>query len=121
VVSMLASGSRVRGFKPGLPSEGKSNNLSHVPTFGHVKNPNNCSKIPGCRQNSCFLFPSFANRGLSRRLVRSASGDDGRNYFRARVQSAFKAGSDEWAPQQATFIFTITTLCRLSDDFKSCR
>jgi hypothetical protein len=25
-------------------------------------------------------FPSFANRGLSRRMVRNASGDEGRNY-----------------------------------------
>jgi hypothetical protein len=52
VFSMLASGSRFRGFEPDrffsdvkkssacLPSEGKSNNLSHVPTLGHVKNPN---------------------------------------------------------------------------------
>jgi hypothetical protein len=59
VVSMLASGSRVRGFKPGrsrriflmekssayLPSEGKSNNLSHVPTLGHVKEPSSCSSL----------------------------------------------------------------------------
>ena len=54
VVSMLASGTRVRGFKPGrsrwifrpsekssacLPSEGKWKNLSHVPSLRHVKEP----------------------------------------------------------------------------------
>jgi hypothetical protein len=28
-----------------LPSEGKSNNLSHVPTLGHVKDPISCSSL----------------------------------------------------------------------------
>jgi hypothetical protein len=44
VVSVLASGSRVRGFEPSrsLPTEGKLNNLSHVPTLGHVKDPSGC-------------------------------------------------------------------------------
>jgi hypothetical protein len=32
--------------------------------------------------------PSLANRGLSRRLMRSASGDDGRNHFRCGAQRA---------------------------------
>jgi hypothetical protein len=60
VVRILASGSRVRGFKPGrsrwifflctkssacLPPEGKLNNLSHVPTLRHVKEPNDCGKL----------------------------------------------------------------------------
>jgi hypothetical protein len=47
VVRMLASGSRVRGFKPSacLPPEGKLNNLSHVPTLRHVKEPSNCDKL----------------------------------------------------------------------------
>jgi hypothetical protein len=50
----LTSGSRVRGFEPGrsrwiflcsekstarLPTEGKLNKLSHVPTLVHVKDP----------------------------------------------------------------------------------
>jgi hypothetical protein len=54
VVSMLASGTRVRGFKPGrtrwifrtseksstcLLSEGKWKNLSHVQALRHVKEP----------------------------------------------------------------------------------
>jgi len=54
VVSMLASGTRVRGFKPDqssrifqasekssacLPLEGKCKNLSHVPALWHVKEP----------------------------------------------------------------------------------
>jgi hypothetical protein len=58
VVRMLASCSRVRGFKPdrsrwiflyikilSMPSEGKLNNLSHVPTLWHVKEPRICSKL----------------------------------------------------------------------------
>jgi hypothetical protein len=28
-----------------LPSEGKYNNLSHVPTLGHVKNPSFCGEL----------------------------------------------------------------------------
>ena len=54
VVSMLASGTRVHGFKPDrshwifqasekssacLPSEGKWKNLSHVPALRHAKEP----------------------------------------------------------------------------------
>jgi len=54
VVSMLTSGTRVRGSKPGqshwifrasekssacLPSEGKRKNLSHVPALRHAKEP----------------------------------------------------------------------------------
>jgi hypothetical protein len=35
-------------------------------------------------------FPSFANRGLLRRLVRSASGDEGSNYSGVRAQSIFQ-------------------------------
>jgi hypothetical protein len=66
VVSVLASGSRVRGFEPDrsrrifsvckkstarLPSEGKSNNLSHVPTLGHVKDPFSRSELRAAKQN----------------------------------------------------------------------
>jgi hypothetical protein len=52
-----------------LPSEGKLNNLSHVSTLRHVKEPLSRgvlradSEIPS-------TFPSFSSRGLSRRLVR---------------------------------------------------
>jgi hypothetical protein len=42
-----------------LPSEGKSNNLSHVPTLGHVKDPNFCGQITGCWLNSFRLLPSL--------------------------------------------------------------
>jgi hypothetical protein len=101
VVSMLASSFRVRGFKPGrsrriflmekssacLPSEGKSNNLPHVPTLGHVKEPS----FRGLNYGLLAEFvqvPSLANRDLSRRLMRSASGDDGRNHFRCGAQRA---------------------------------
>jgi hypothetical protein len=59
VVRMLPSGSRVRGFKPGrirwiflyikilsMPTfGGKLNNLSHVPTLRHVKDPRICSEL----------------------------------------------------------------------------
>jgi hypothetical protein len=84
VDSMLASGSRVRGFllkksSSCIPSEGKSNNLSHVPTLGHVKDPISCSSLRA--DGKIRVFSSLANRGLSRRVVRSASGDDGRNYL----------------------------------------
>jgi hypothetical protein len=63
---LVVSGSRVRGFEPGrsrrifsvckkstarLPSEGKSNNLSHVPTLGHVKDPFSRSELRAAKQN----------------------------------------------------------------------
>jgi hypothetical protein len=75
VVRMLVSGSRVRGFKPGrsrriffllkksracLPSEGKSNNLSHVPTLGHVKNSISCSSLRADGKiRVCSFLPSL--------------------------------------------------------------
>jgi hypothetical protein len=73
VVSMLASGSRVRGFDPGrsrwiflmekscacLPSEGKSNNLPHVPTLGHVKDPSICSELRGAGKIRSSFLPSL--------------------------------------------------------------
>ena len=77
MVSTLASGTRVRGFKPGrshwifrasekssvcLPSEGKWKNLSRVPSFAACKrtsvNYECASKIP-------CIVPSFTSRGLS--------------------------------------------------------
>jgi hypothetical protein len=48
VISMLASGTQVRGFEPDrgrwifracLPSEGKKSRLSHVADLRHVKEP----------------------------------------------------------------------------------
>jgi hypothetical protein len=83
VVRMLASVSRVRGFKPGrshgiflftkssacLPPEGKLNNLSHVPNLRHVKEPSNCNKLRIASKIPSIKVPSFASRGLSRRLV----------------------------------------------------
>jgi hypothetical protein len=53
--------------------------MSHVPTLGHVKGPSSCGSLRAAGKIR-MLFPSFANRGLSRRMVRSASGDEGRNY-----------------------------------------
>jgi hypothetical protein len=49
-------------------------------------------------------FPSFANRGLSHRLVRSASGDDGRNYLGVRTQSIFQVAVLK-SPATAPFNF----------------
>jgi len=78
-VSMLASGTRVRGFKPGrsrrifrasekssacLPSEGKWKNLSHVPALRHVKEPS-ASVNYECASKIPCIVPSFAGRGLS--------------------------------------------------------
>jgi hypothetical protein len=95
VVSMLASGTQVRGFKPGrsrrifrakkslacLPSEGKQSRRSHVADLRHVKEPYNYRGSRSCRLNLIGHFspivPSLANRGLSRRLMWSASGDEG--------------------------------------------
>jgi len=78
VVSMLASGTRVRGFKPGwshwifgsenssacLPSEGKWKNLSHVPALRHVKEPSTSVNYQ-CASKIPRIVPSFAIRGLS--------------------------------------------------------
>jgi hypothetical protein len=73
VVSVLASGSRVRGFDPErsrwiflcsekstarLPTEGKLNILSHVPTLGHVKDPSGLNSLgasSGIRSDSSLL------------------------------------------------------------------
>ena len=73
---MLASGTQVCGFSGvtilSMPSSaGEEKNLSHVPALRHVKEPSNlrelqiASQIPG-------IVPSFASRGLSRRLVCAA-------------------------------------------------
>jgi hypothetical protein len=53
-----------------LPLEGKLNNLSHVPTLRHVKEPSNCGKLRVASQIPSIKVPSFVSRGLSRRLVR---------------------------------------------------
>jgi len=78
-VSMLASGTRVRGFKPGqcrwifqaseksstwLPSEGKWKNLSHVPALRHVKEPSTYTNYECASKIPC-IAPSFTSRGLS--------------------------------------------------------
>jgi hypothetical protein len=61
--------------------------LSHVPTLGHVKDPSFCGLNYGFLAKFVQV-PSLANRGLSRRLMRNASGDDGRNHFRCGAQRA---------------------------------
>jgi hypothetical protein len=52
-----------------LPSERKLNNLSNVPTLRHVKEPSHCSKLRIASKIPSIKVPSFASRGLSRRLV----------------------------------------------------
>jgi hypothetical protein len=81
VVRKLASGSRVRGFKSGrsrcLPPKGKLNNLSHVPTLRHVKEPSNCGKITGCLLNSFDKkFPPSLAEGSRAAWCDGASGDE---------------------------------------------
>jgi hypothetical protein len=78
-VSMLASGTRVRGFKPGrsrwifrasenssacLPSEEKWKNLSHVPALRHVKEPSTSVNYECASKIPCIVL-FFANRGVS--------------------------------------------------------
>jgi hypothetical protein len=41
-----------------LPSEGKLNNLSHVPNLGHVKEASTCSKLRGAGKIRVFSFLS---------------------------------------------------------------
>jgi hypothetical protein len=76
VVSMLASGIQDRGFKPGQK-------FLSMPSFGalrHVKEPYNYRGSRNCRLNLIGHFspivPPLANRGLSGRLMWSASGDE---------------------------------------------
>jgi energy-converting hydrogenase Eha subunit H len=70
---MLASGSQVRGIKPGrkssacFPSEGNLNNLPYVPALRHVKNL--AIAVNYGLLAKFVMFPSFAGRGLLRSLV----------------------------------------------------
>jgi hypothetical protein len=88
VVTMLASGTQVRGFgrkksSACLPSEGKYSRLSHVAALRYVKNPYNLRGSRDCRLNLIGHFSPiirpFTNRGLLLRLTWSASGDEGGN------------------------------------------
>jgi hypothetical protein len=85
--SVLASGPKVRGFKPGrgrwifkgdkksvarLPSEGKLSRRSHIVDLWHVKEPYEHEKML-CRQNSAAMFlthvfPASLLDGSSRRV-----------------------------------------------------
>jgi hypothetical protein len=66
MVSMLASGTRVRGFKPSayLPSEGKWKNLSHVPALWHVKEPSTSLNYDCASKIPCIVPSFFTSRGL---------------------------------------------------------
>jgi hypothetical protein len=102
VVHMLASGSRVRELKPGrsrwifsvkkssacLPSEGKLNNLSHVPTLRHVKEPISCgvlradSEIPSMTK----FPPSLAEGSHAAWCDAPLEMNEGTTTVRGRVQ-----------------------------------
>jgi hypothetical protein len=90
VVSVLASGTRVRGFKPG-----RSEKILSTPSFGGEVNPSvPCRSFAACKKSITIsvevvivrlnlfdhfspIIPPFTNRGLSGCLTWSASGDDG--------------------------------------------
>jgi hypothetical protein len=79
--------------------------MLHVPTLGHVKEPNTCSKLRGAGKIRMFSFIPSLVSGLSRRLVRSASGDEGRYYFRGKSTISLQAAVLN-RPRRATFTFT---------------
>jgi hypothetical protein len=78
VVSVLATGPKVGGFKPGrgrwilrviksaarLPSEGKESRRSHVVDLRHVKEPCEHDRCAPAKLNGYFspVFPCFATR-----------------------------------------------------------
>jgi hypothetical protein len=63
------------------------------------------SKIPACAVNS-LQFPSLANSGLSRRWVRSTSGNDGRKLFNCGAQRARIQGPRCNEPVRKSTIYT---------------
>jgi hypothetical protein len=63
-----------------IPCFGGEVNLSHVPTLGHVKEPTSCGSLRAAGKFRLFNFLPSLIESLSRRMVRSASGDEGRNY-----------------------------------------
>ena len=104
VVSMLASGTWVRGFKPGrsrwifrtsekssacLPSEGKWKNLSHVPALRHVKEPSTSVNYESASKTPCIV-PSFASRRLSCLCGAWRLWGELGELIGARVQSAYR-------------------------------
>jgi hypothetical protein len=104
VLSMLASGTRVRRFKPGRSRRiFRAKKILSMPSFrGEVKSSVPCRSFAACKKKSLTIsvevvivrlnlighfspiIPPFTNRGLSRRLTWSASGDDGGNWKRAQ-------------------------------------
>jgi hypothetical protein len=98
VVSMLASGIQVPGFKPDWCHQIFSGEkILSMPSFGEEVKPSvPCRSFAACKNSvhvqwkwhvvhkielaiSSPILPSLANRGLSRRWTWSASGDDGGN------------------------------------------
>jgi hypothetical protein len=93
---MLASGTRVRGFKPGrrLRIFRAKNSSTCLPSEGEVKPSVPCRSFVACKKSLTIsvevviirlnlighlspIIQPFTNRGLSRRLTYSASGDNG--------------------------------------------
>ena len=92
VVSVLASSTQDRGFKPGrsrrifwakkILSTPSFGSLSHVADLQHVKDPWKLCESRVFRRNLLAIsrpFPILATRGLSCRLTWSPSGVDGQN------------------------------------------
>jgi hypothetical protein len=94
-----------------LPPEGTLNNLSHVPTLRHVKEPSNCgklrifSKIPSIKK-----FPPSLAEGSHAVWCDGASGDEWGNYVRGRVQSTLKVAVPK-DPAKRPLTFNVVTAC----------
>jgi hypothetical protein len=72
------------------PSEGKLNNLPHVPNLGHVKEPNTCSKLRGAGKIRVFsFFPSLVEASCAAWCGAPLEMKEG-TISGARVQSAFR-------------------------------
>jgi hypothetical protein len=91
VVSMLASGTQVRGFKPGQkPSDFSGQKIHSMPSFGREVKPSvPCRRFVACKKHPAIYVevgiagqidrPFLAQFRRTCRLTWSASGDDGRN------------------------------------------
>jgi hypothetical protein len=64
-----------------LPSEGKLNNLSHVPTLRHLKEPSTCSKLRFASQIPLKQFPPSLVECSRAAWWDGASGDEWGNYY----------------------------------------
>jgi hypothetical protein len=95
-----------------LPSEGKSNNLPHVPTLGRVKEPSNSGKLRVAGKIRVFSFLPLLVE-VSHAAWCGASGDEGRNYFRGE-STINRTAAVLNRPHKATFNFFLTFLMMYS-------